>query len=92
MRLDKIMLNCKQASELASRVMDAELTLGQRMSLKFHLMMCRGCTNFSRQLQFLRTAARRYGMREGMPRLSEEARQRIARAMREIQQNEGQND
>lgn len=51
------MLNCKQATELMSQRMDRNLNLGSRMSLRFHLMMCRGCRNFSKQMRFLRQAS-----------------------------------
>lgn len=81
------MLNCKQASELMSRGMDAQLPLAKRMSLRFHLMMCHGCNNFLAQMRFLRMAAKRYGD-EGMPRLSAQARDRIAKALRELQTKE----
>jgi hypothetical protein len=30
-----------------------------RSLLRLHLMMCRGCTNFSRQIEFLRRASRK---------------------------------
>ncbi|MEX0638236.1 MAG: hypothetical protein WD775_03305 [Burkholderiales bacterium] len=30
-----------------------------RSLLKLHLMMCRGCSNFSRQIEILRRASRR---------------------------------
>lgn len=78
------MLNCKQASELMSQGMDTQLPFAKRMSLKFHLMMCHGCNNFLTQMRFLRMAAKRYGD-EGMPRLSAQARKRIAKALREFQ-------
>lgn len=80
------MLNCKEASELMSQNMDAGLPFGKRLSLQMHLMMCHGCSNFLRQIQFLQRAARRLHHHDtrAMPRLSEEARQRIARAMHEV--------
>lgn len=81
------MLNCKQASELMSQGMDAQLPLAKRMSLRIHLMMCHGCNNFLAQMRFLRMAAKRYGD-EGMPRLSAQARKRIAKELREFQTKE----
>ncbi len=53
------MLNCKQATELMSQKMDRNLHFGMRMSLRMHLMMCSGCRNFSRQMEFLRRASRK---------------------------------
>jgi predicted anti-sigma-YlaC factor YlaD len=54
------MLNCKKAAALMSQGMDRELGLSQRMSLRFHLMMCGGCRNFNRQIAFLRQGCRKF--------------------------------
>jgi predicted anti-sigma-YlaC factor YlaD len=52
--------NCKQISRLVSEGMDRELTFTERLRVRFHLMMCAGCTNFAKQMQVLRRAARRF--------------------------------
>lgn len=88
------MLNCKQASELLSREMDQKLPLGKRLSLKLHLFMCHGCSNFISQLKFLRSIVRHH---RDCPqcdhlRLSDEARQRIYRAMEEARRANEQGD
>lgn len=54
------MLNCKQAVALMSQGMDRKLGLRQKMSLRFHLMMCSGCRNFSKQMEFLREGCRKF--------------------------------
>lgn len=51
------MMNCKQASELASKTLDSKLGLWQRLSLRFHLMMCRLCRTYAHQLEFLHRIA-----------------------------------
>lgn len=81
------MLNCKQASQLMSRAMDNELPFWKRISLKMHLMVCDGCNNFSSQTRLLRMAARAFGTsRHGDKiRLSDEARQRIYKALQDAQ-------
>jgi hypothetical protein len=53
------MYSCEQASKLSSRAMEEPLGLLDRSLLGFHLMMCRGCTNFSRQIEFLHRASRK---------------------------------
>lgn len=58
------MLNCKQATELMSMRMDKELTMPQRMGLRLHLMMCKGCRNFSRQMDFLRQVSSKFPQRD----------------------------
>lgn len=80
------MLNCKEASELMSQQMDADLPFGKRMSLRVHLMMCHGCSNFLRQIQFLHKAAKHWRIHdtEAFPRLSDEARKRIASALHNV--------
>ena len=54
------MLNCKQAAALMSQGMDRKLGMFQRMSLRFHLMMCSGCRNFNKQMEFLRQGCRKF--------------------------------
>ena len=53
------MLDCRQATALMSQRMDRKLGLAERMGLKLHLMMCGGCRNFGRQMNFLRESLRR---------------------------------
>ena len=57
--MGKLMYSCEQASMLSSRAMDEPLAPLQRIQLRFHLMMCRGCTNFARQIEFLRRVSQR---------------------------------
>ena len=74
------MLNCKEVSQLASESLDRKLTLKERIGLRFHLMMCKLCTRYVRQLKFMHHACS--GMDEKQvtetgPCLSETARDRI---------------
>ncbi len=50
------MFSCYQASRLASRAMEEPLGPVDRRLLGLHLLMCSGCANFSRRLEFLRQA------------------------------------
>ena len=52
--------SCKDVSELLSQGQDRPLSWGERIRLRLHLLLCDGCRNFSSQLEFLRTALRRY--------------------------------
>jgi hypothetical protein len=52
------MMNCKQATRLMSEELDRGLTWRERIALKMHVMMCAGCTNFRKQMAFLRRASR----------------------------------
>ena len=53
------MYSCEQASKLSSRAMEQPLTPSERMLLRLHLMMCGRCSDFSRQIEFLRRASRK---------------------------------
>lgn len=67
-----------------SQAMDAQLPLGKRISLKFHLMICDGCSNFMSQISYLRKAAKRVGNCEHCEslHLSDEAKKRIHEAIK----------
>lgn len=51
-----MMLSCKQVSRILSQGLDRELGFTERVRLRVHLAICDGCTNFSRQMEFLRKA------------------------------------
>ena len=55
----KLMYSCEQAAKLSSRALEQPLAPSQRLLLGMHLMMCRGCTSFAQQIEFLRRASRR---------------------------------
>jgi len=50
------MMECKQAAKLMSQAQDRNLTFNERISLKFHLLMCSGCTQYNKQMDFIRKA------------------------------------
>lgn len=52
-------LKCRDAARLSSQEMERDLPFGERVSLRVHLAICDGCTNFSKQLAFLRAAIAR---------------------------------
>ena len=56
-----MMLTCKEVSHLVSEGLDRKLGLGERVALRLHLAICQGCTNFSKQMEFLRRAAQGLG-------------------------------
>ncbi len=59
-----MMINCKETAELLSQEQDRPLTAGETLRLRLHLLLCRGCRSFSRQLGFIRAALRRYRDRD----------------------------
>lgn len=48
------MNSCRRMTELMSQQLDRPLGVSERMGLRFHLVMCRGCRNFSRNMSHLR--------------------------------------
>jgi hypothetical protein len=82
------MLRCREISKLVSESMERSLPLGTRMQVWMHLMLCRFCAGFARQLRLFRRAARQSPERlagdTSSPEatLTQEARQRIKAALR----------
>ena len=58
-----MMLSCKEASHLVSEGLDRDLGFFERVRLRLHLAICDGCTNFKKQMDFLRRALRELGTR-----------------------------
>ena len=57
----KPLLSCKEVSQLVSQGLDRRLGWLERVRLRLHLAICDGCTNFKRQMDFLRRAMREFG-------------------------------
>ncbi len=57
--MSKLMYSCEQAARLSSRAMEQPLTPSERILLGMHLMMCKRCTSFAQQIEFLRRASRK---------------------------------
>lgn len=54
------MLSCKEVTHLLSDGQDRKLTMTERINLKIHLTMCKGCSNYRKQMEFLHEACRGY--------------------------------
>ena len=54
------MLSCKEAAWLISESMDRDLPFMQRIGIRAHLLMCKHCTRYRRQLLFIRDAIQHY--------------------------------
>ena len=53
------MMACKEVMRLVSQGEDRRLAFGERVALRLHFAICRGCRNASAQLRFLRLAVRK---------------------------------
>lgn len=58
--MSKLMYSCEEAARLSSRAMEEPLSPAERVLLRLHLAMCERCTNFTRQMAFLRQASRKF--------------------------------
>lgn len=53
------MLNCREVSERASDFLDAALPLSARLQMRLHLLICRICREYVRQMGLVVGALRR---------------------------------
>jgi hypothetical protein len=80
--------NCREASRLQSHALDQPLSLPKRFGLRMHLLICKWCRRYGKQIRFLRQALheRPDELNEAAPRsLSPEVRQRLKQAFRDDQ-------
>ena len=71
---------CKQATRLQSKTLEHKLPFPQRLGLQLHLLLCKWCRRYGKQIRFLRDAAQEHPeeLAEPVPgKLSADARQRI---------------
>jgi hypothetical protein len=62
-----MMLSCKEVTRMVSQGLDRRLGLFERLRLRVHLAICDGCTNFKKQMDFLRQAVARLGSHSAKP-------------------------
>ena len=53
--------SCREATRLQSELMDGPLPLRKRVGLRIHLVLCKWCRRYGRQIGFLRTVAHEHG-------------------------------
>lgn len=81
------MFRCQDVSQLVSESMDRNVFWGERLGIRFHLMMCRYCTRHKHQLQAVKELVHVYAqhLEEAEPtiQLSEEAKQKMKHMLRQ---------
>jgi hypothetical protein len=74
---------CREMSRHSSRCLDEPLPFFQRFGVILHLVFCRLCRRYRRQIRWLGTAAGRpAASAPGSPRLSEACRERLKQSLR----------
>lgn len=82
-----MMLSCRDVTRLISDSMDRTLPAGKRIGVRVHLLLCRFCARYKRQLLLIRDTVRRISAAEGDPAgtitdtLSPKARERIRKSL-----------
>jgi hypothetical protein len=82
------MLSCRDVTKLLSESMDTSLPIGKRIRVRVHLLMCKFCSRYERQLLLIRDTVRRLAASEENPAessgetLSEESKERIRNSLR----------
>jgi len=82
------MLSCKDVTKLLSESMDRSLPLGKRIGVRLHLLLCKFCARYERQLLLIRGTARHLAAAVESPgesfggTLSEEARERFRKLIK----------
>ena len=56
----KLMITCREATQLTLQSEDRTLPLAERLSVRLHHRMCGNCRRFSRQVQLMRQASARW--------------------------------
>jgi hypothetical protein len=86
------MRTCKEVAARLSFGLEQPLPLGERMTLRLHMMMCRYCSRYYDQIRALRDLAQGYEATEMGPsdedqKLSPEAQEHICQALSKAQQD-----
>ena len=84
--LGTISPTCRDAVRLQSAILDQPVPFPKRMGLGLHLLLCKWCRRYGRQLRFLRQAAHEHPdqLADAAPQsLSPEAGERLKQSLRE---------
>ena len=74
------MMTCKEAAQLISESKDRKLPLRSRMGLRFHLVMCKLCMGYKKQLDLISHLSSRAGdavMNASSGGLTSDAKERL---------------
>jgi hypothetical protein len=80
------LFNCREISQLVSRSMDENTPLYRRLGIRFHMMMCRYCSRYEKQLDTIQQTIQSIGAlnTELVPKtMSSERKQIIKKSLAE---------
>lgn len=84
------MPSCKQITEIASTSLETPLPKWQRWQFRLHLLICRHCRRYFKQLRFLHRLSATVGDHLTDKALSANARARIAEALQQASEPHGE--
>jgi hypothetical protein len=87
-------LNCREASRAQSDALEAPLPPAKRVGLWIHLLLCKWCRRYGRQLRLLHCAAHEHAAQlaeTGPEKLPADARARIKQRLQEEQDTNSTN-
>ena len=82
--------SCKAAVRLQSEALDHKLTWRQQLGLRIHLLLCKWCSRYGKQIAFVHRAVHSHPDDVTMavtPKLSPEAREQIKKQLRAAREN-----
>jgi len=56
----KLRPNCREVTELVLLAQEKPLSLGERVAVRMHLLICKACPRFLKQVQLMRQASERW--------------------------------
>jgi len=58
--MSKPMRNCREITALVLQAEDRQLGLGERLSVRLHMLICKACPRFLQQVSLMRKASARW--------------------------------
>lgn len=58
--MSKPMRNCREITALVLQAEDRRLGLGERLSVRMHMLICKACPRFLQQVSLMRKASARW--------------------------------
>jgi hypothetical protein len=58
--LIKLMITCREASQITLQAEDRSVPLAERLSVRLHQRICGNCRRFARQVELMRQASARW--------------------------------
>ena len=83
------MLSCKEITELVSKSLDTKVPFMKRMELKMHLMMCRLCNRYAKQIRSLHNVIKhnKFDSVDESVSLSAESKDNMKQALKSLENN-----